>query len=304
MLDLTMASKTIDYLFEDPPIYGQTFALVSIVGPHMPQKCNVWGLKVRGVANTIDQAKEMTSKLMKIDNNYDIYTVEVGKFFPLAVEPLQLKDVEYQNEALNHLIKQYLENRELANEQWHARKNEMIAEAIKEGASNSNKPEHPVAVLGRMNNLDEKINNLREQLTETLASKTAAEEKFAAYSEEEKEFAKRELEGAIKNANEAGLPASITQIQNELNNGDTDDLVPKKKEQSKTEVEKINEEIKALEIECEDLRAVRGKPVIDRTLKEYEQKIAESKKKLENVQKVNDFINSNYKNSEHDSLFQ
>lgn len=42
-------SKTIDYLFEDPPITGQTYALVSIVGPHMPQKCDVWGLKIRGV---------------------------------------------------------------------------------------------------------------------------------------------------------------------------------------------------------------------------------------------------------------
>ena len=295
-----MTKKTIDYLFEDPPIHGQMYALVSIVGPHMPQKCNVWGLKVRGVTNTIEHAKEMTAKLMKIDSNYDIYTVEVGKFFPLAVEPLQLSNVEYQNEALNSLIKQYLENREKANEEWHARKNDMIAEAIKEGASkNRDKPEHPVAVLGRMKNLDEKINNLREQLTETLSDKTAAEEKFGAYSEEEKEFAKRELESAVKNANESGLPA-IAEIQNgltEVSNGTT----PKSKGQS--EVEKIVEEIRALEIECADLRAVRGKPVIEKTLKEYEEKIAECKKKLENVQKVNQFINSNYTNSVHDSLF-
>lgn len=302
-----MASKTIDFLFEDPPINGQMYALVSIVGPHMPQKCNVWGLKVRGVTNTLEQAKEMTAKLMKVDNNYDIYTVEVGKFFPLAVEPLQLKDVEYQNEALNSLIKQYLENREQANEQWHARKNEMIQEAIKEGAlKNRDKPEHPVAVLGRMKNLDEKINDLREQLTETLASKTAAEEKFAAYSEEEKEFAKRELESAVKNANDSGVPStsSITEIQGELSNekpDDSDNLTPKRKGES--EVEKIIEEIRVLEIECADLRAVQGKPVIQKTLKQYEEKIEEYKRKLENVQKVNQFINSNYNDSVHDSLF-
>ena len=38
--------KVIDYLFEDPEITNQKYALVSIVGPHMPQKCDVWGLKV------------------------------------------------------------------------------------------------------------------------------------------------------------------------------------------------------------------------------------------------------------------
>lgn len=300
-----MTSKTIDYLFEDPPIHGQNFALVSIVGPHMPQKCNVWGLKVRGVANTIDQAKEMTSKIMKIDNNYDVYTVEVGKFFPLNVEPLQLTDVEYQNEALNNLVKQYLENREHANEQWHARKNEMIAEAIKEGASSTTKPEHPVAVLGRIRNLDDKIQSLREQLTEALSSKQSAEEKFAGYSEEEKELAKRELDGAIKNAEEAGVSSStIEEVKEELGG---DSLLPKRKESGetgKTEVEQIIEEIKALEIECADLRAVRGKPVIEKTLKEYEEKIAACKKKLQNVQKVNEFINSNYSQSPHQTLFE
>lgn len=301
-----MTSKTIDYLFEDPPIYGQSFALVSIVGPHMSQKCNVWGLKVRGVAGTIEQAKEMTSKLMKIDNNYDVYTVEVGKFFPLDVEPLQLKNVEYQNEALNNLVRQYLENREHANDQWHARKNEMIAEAIKEGASSVNKPEHPIAVLGRIRNLDEKIQNLREQLTEALSSKQSAEEKFAGYSQEERDTAKRELEGAVKNAEEAGASSlAIQEVTHELG---ADELVPKRKDdtvqQGKSEVEKIIEEIKALELECEDLRAVRGKPVIDRTIKEYEQKISECKKKLENVQKVNEFINSNYTQSAHQALFE
>ena len=47
--------KTIDYLFEDPPLATQKFALVSIVGPNMPQKCDIWGLKIRGVAGTIDE---------------------------------------------------------------------------------------------------------------------------------------------------------------------------------------------------------------------------------------------------------
>ena len=97
--------NSIDYLFEDPPISNQQYALVSIVGPNMPQKCDTWGLKIRGTTDTLEKAKTMCQKILKIDNNYDIYTVEVGKFFPLVVEPHQIQDIEYQNQQLNTLIK-------------------------------------------------------------------------------------------------------------------------------------------------------------------------------------------------------
>jgi type VI secretion system protein ImpG len=45
------------------------------------------------VDHTVEQMSIIPSGHQR--HNYDIYTVEVGKFFPLAVEPLQLKDVEY-----------------------------------------------------------------------------------------------------------------------------------------------------------------------------------------------------------------
>ena len=95
-----MSEKTIDYLFEDPEIPNQKFALISIVGPHMKQKCDVWGLKIRGVSDTLEKAKTQCQKLLRIDNDYDIYTVEVGKFFPLTVEPNQISDVEYENKHM------------------------------------------------------------------------------------------------------------------------------------------------------------------------------------------------------------
>ena len=64
--------NSIDYLFEDPPIPSQQYALISIVGPHMPQKCDVWGLKVRAVAGSIEEAKKLSQKILRVDNNYDI----------------------------------------------------------------------------------------------------------------------------------------------------------------------------------------------------------------------------------------
>jgi hypothetical protein len=39
---MSKQTKTIDYLGEDEPIQSQKYALISIVGPHMKQKRDVW----------------------------------------------------------------------------------------------------------------------------------------------------------------------------------------------------------------------------------------------------------------------
>jgi hypothetical protein len=180
-----MSQREIDVLFEDPPITGQMYALVSIVGPNLNQKCNVYGLKVRGVAENMEKAKAMTQRLMKVDNNYDIYTVEVGKFFPLQVDPHEVGEVEYENQQLNTLIKSYLENKELANDQWHARKNEMIKEAIKEGQSKDKAPEHPVAVLQRLRNLEQSITDQKNNIDIMQQDLALTREALSKYSDEE-----------------------------------------------------------------------------------------------------------------------
>jgi len=180
-----MGDREIDVLFEDPAIPGQVYALVSIVGPNLNQKCNVYGLKVRGVADSIDKAKAMTQRLMKIDNNYDIYTVEVGKFFPLDVDPHDVGEVEYENQQLNNLIKSYLENKELANDQWHARKNQMIKEAIKEGQSKDKAPEHPVSVLQRVKTLEQSINDQKTSIDIMQQDLILAKEALSKYSDQE-----------------------------------------------------------------------------------------------------------------------
>lgn len=184
-----MSKTSIDYLFEDPPVQNQQYALVSIVGPHMNQKCDVWGLKVRGTAESLDKAKELSQKILKIDNHYDIYTVEVGKFFPLAVEPTQINNVEYQNEQLNNLMKSYLQNKETASDFWHKRKNDMIQEAIKEGRSQEEKPEHPVAVLHRIQSYGDTIQQMKENLLELEKELESSNNKFALYTEDEREEA-------------------------------------------------------------------------------------------------------------------
>lgn len=283
-----MTGKNIDFLFEDPEIQGQKFGLVTIVGPLMPQKCDTWGIKLRGVADTIEKARSMSQKLMKIDNNYDIYTVEIGKFFPLAVEPNAVESVEYQNSSLNQLMKSYLENKELANEHWHERKNEMIQQAIKEGREQEqmeSKPEHPIALMQRIKSYEENIKELQMSLSSAQESLQKAKEKFDGYTDEEKAIANNELENAIasnlpeENATKDNIAEIRKQFMSEL---------------SVTTENKVDNLISDLKKQEEELKETNDKALIP----EIEKKISLLKDQLNNKSLVNEYINSNYKDSD------
>lgn len=294
-----MSQKTIDYLFEDPPIYNQQYALVSIVGPHMPQKCDVWGLKIRGVAENLDKAKTMSQKILKIDKDYDIYTVEVGKFFPLVVDPLAINNVEYQNSELNTLIKSYLENRELANEHWHERKNEMIKEAIREGrdqAEFANRPEHPVAVLLRMKTYQDSIKETQTKLVELQQQLEETKQKYETYSVEEREQA----EHLYNNNTGSSGSGSNSNVQPE-------DTIQVSETTIKTtdEIDSIVKRIQTLETEISDLRSVQNTlpdsnnayKRLEETISNIQVNINDLKTRLNDSGAVNSYINKNYPNS-------
>lgn len=190
--------KVIDYLSEDVEMPSQKYALISIVGPNMNQKCDVWGLKVRGVTESLESAKALTAKIMKMDNDFDIYTVSVGKFFPLAVEPYDVQNVEYENEQLNNLVKKYMENKESANEHWHQRKSEMMKDALREGKAEgqlelAKKQEHPVSVLQRIQVTERKMKEINDQLSECAVELEMTRKKYDSYTDEEKQVATTEL---------------------------------------------------------------------------------------------------------------
>jgi DNA repair exonuclease SbcCD ATPase subunit len=304
---IKMSSKSIDFLFEDPVIPSQRFALISIVGPHMPQKCDVWGLKIRGVAETLEKAKALTQKLMRIDNNYDIYTVDIGKFFPLQVEPTEIGDVEYQNSQLNDLIKSYLENRERANEEWHTRKNEMIQEAIREGKNQeelANKPEHPIVVLQRIQTYEERIKDLTETLESFQKDLELSQQKFSGYTEEEREIAAKEIKNAIETVTaEASSSANVEEIRKQL----IEEL-----DVSVNPVDNIIENIKKNEAELDELQTFlqtvdKSKSPniyarISKNVEQLQKEVADLKAQLNNTKVVNDYINSAYPDSPYNNM--
>jgi DNA repair exonuclease SbcCD ATPase subunit len=303
-------AKTIDFLFEDPEIPSQKYALVSIVGPHMKQKCDVWGLKIRGTADTIDAAKNLCKRLLRIDNNYDIYTVEVGKFFPLNVDPLEIDNIEYQNDQLNTLIKSYLENKSNANELWHKRKIEMIEEAINEGknqAEFANKPEHPISVLQKIRNYEDAIIEAEKSLQSLKDDLEKAQDKFNNYTQDEKELALKEIDSAKVVAEEEPKSFSVEEIRGEI-----EKEINNKEASCTTETSSIEEtlnRVKLLEEELEELQSLKNSlsssstpkvyNKIQKTISNIESELKTLKAKLNDSNSVNDYINHNYQNSQY-----
>ena len=290
-----MSEKTIDYLFEDPEIPNQKFALISIVGPHMKQKCDVWGLKIRGVSDTLEKAKTQCQKLLRIDNDYDIYTVEVGKFFPLAVEPNQISDVEYENKQLNTLVKSYLENKESANELWHKRKAEMIQNAIKEGQNQeefSNKPEHPIAVLYRIRDHEQTINELEGQLKTVNDRLEQAKEKFSSYTDSEKSDALSKIENEhLTSENKTEIKVDELRLDESIN---VETIIEKLK---KNEVEL--EEMTSFQASISETSAPSAYKRISQNIFDLQKEITSLKNILNDKNLINQYINNNYKDSQY-----
>lgn len=197
-----MPKYEIDDIPEDPKIPSMKYAVISIVGPHLRQKCDTWAMKVSGVYSTEEAARKLIKKLMSICNYFDMYIVRVGKFFPLSVDPLQLDNVEYQNEQLTNLIKGYIENREEAIDDFNERKSNMISQTIRENKKIkeqglNERPEHPVAVLQRRKQLKEKLKSIHDELKDLEESITATDTKYESYTEEQKKEAEDILLNAI-----------------------------------------------------------------------------------------------------------
>ena len=84
------------------------------------------GLKVRGVFDTIEEAKNRSEFLKKIDNKFDIFIGEVGCWCPWSPNPNDLQNQEYTESQLNTLMKKYKENMESKDALFEQRKQESI----------------------------------------------------------------------------------------------------------------------------------------------------------------------------------
>ena len=72
----------------------------------------VRGIKVRGVYDTIQEARHRSSRLQKKDPNFNVYVGQVGFWLPWEPESHKVQEEEYAEEQLNQLMSEYKKNKE------------------------------------------------------------------------------------------------------------------------------------------------------------------------------------------------
>lgn len=90
------------------------------------------GIKVRGVYDTLEEARSRAQKLSKKDKSFNVYIGQVGCWCPWSPYPDQITDQEFAETALNTLMHKYKESEALKEEMYRIRKEEMAARKIPE----------------------------------------------------------------------------------------------------------------------------------------------------------------------------
>lgn len=125
------APEAVDMLDEDIiTVAGQAFALVSFVSPHSNQRSDKCAMKIRGVFGTREEAASHVKKLMRIDNSFDIFLVDMYKWVPVPPDPNAVEDQEYTDQFLNELMTGYKESQLAAKQHFAERKRAVIEQGL------------------------------------------------------------------------------------------------------------------------------------------------------------------------------
>lgn len=116
-------SLTQDYV----TVPGQLFCCVSFVGPELPQKNDLMGLKIRGCFHSREDAGEHCKRLQKDDASVDIYVVEMYKWLLIPPDASKIDNTQYQEEKLQEIMTKYKENQSQAASMFEKRKRDMSA---------------------------------------------------------------------------------------------------------------------------------------------------------------------------------
>lgn len=143
---------TIDYLEDDPiSVPGQLYVLISVVSPQSNQKCDKYGVKIRGAFATRQEADAHAKKLQKLDPYYDIYCADMGKWLLIPPDPMGVHDQEYAEEYLNNLMKSYRDNQDMARQHFEQRKTDILKDGLDKHLlphERLSKPDDPLAASG------------------------------------------------------------------------------------------------------------------------------------------------------------
>lgn len=112
-------------------IPGQSFALVSFVGPSCPQKNERLGMKIRGVFATKEDASAHVKRIQRSgDNIVDIYLLDLYQWAVIPPDPKDIEDHEFQEKFLQDMMSGYAESQRAAKSQFEERKKLVMTEGL------------------------------------------------------------------------------------------------------------------------------------------------------------------------------
>jgi hypothetical protein len=122
-----MSQEPVDYLkADDLKVSGQNYALISVVSPSSNQKNDMCGVKIKGVFETVEEAKMHAKRVQENDPLFDVYLVELYKWLPVPPNNEMIENQEYQDEELNKIIKARAEDQRKAHHFFEERKKELM----------------------------------------------------------------------------------------------------------------------------------------------------------------------------------
>lgn len=95
------------------------YALVSMVGPEMPQRAKINGIKVRGVG-TLEECRKRAQELhdhdAKKNTAVDSYVIEMGRWLPLTLTTKEARDagmtLDFQESRLQEFFDEMRKNKD------------------------------------------------------------------------------------------------------------------------------------------------------------------------------------------------
>lgn len=200
-----------DYLDNDEPINGQKYVCLSILtnksikdlssGEVIKSDNNARGIKIRGVYNTMEEAKKRCEQIRQFDKVFNVFVGEVGAWLPWDDDPETAEEAVYAEEKLNQLMKSFKEQQIKAKEYHETRKQQLVEQSIK--TSQKDAEEKSPDDENNINNIIENnIEDEKEGLNE-YKNEINDKEKHIKNINTELEKAKKLFEELTKKANES-----------------------------------------------------------------------------------------------------
>ncbi|AOM63358.1 hypothetical protein [Heterosigma akashiwo virus 01] len=118
-----LSNKNVNLETDHIKIDGQNFALISIVAPEgLNQKSNKVCIKIKGVFDTVENARQHANDLTKHDPTFDVFVVSLYEWLLVPPDMDKISEQEYVDEELNTIITEFKKSQKQVQLEFETRK--------------------------------------------------------------------------------------------------------------------------------------------------------------------------------------